>query len=94
MNQLFNTFKISLPLHYNFKYNDDPILYIYDGKRILGLYSFDRYKKVLYFKEINGNEKGYISLFEINYNGWFLITKDKAYQYAYNIDQDNVILPF
>lgn len=67
-------------------------MYLYDGRDILGLYSFDNRKKVLYYENIITHQKDYISLFEVEVDSWEVISKSKAYNLI--IDTRNEVLPF
>ena len=57
----------------------NPILYISDGEKIRFLYSYDQIKKVAYTSDSYIEEYDYMSLFEIYYEGWEIIGKEKAY---------------
>ena len=78
MKQLFHKLKDYLPQKHinNPSY---PILCISDGKNIRFLYSFDHIKKVAYTSDAYFKEYDYMSIFEIYYDGWELINKDKVY---------------
>ena len=78
MKRLFNKLSNYLPQKH---LNDPscPILYISDGEKIRFLYSFDRIKKVAYTSDAYYQEYDYMSIFEIYYEGWEIISKEKAY---------------
>ena len=57
----------------------NPILYMSDGKNLRFLYSYDQIKKVAYTSDIYIEEYDYMSIFEIYYDGWEIIDKEKVY---------------
>lgn len=78
MNQLYKLLSRSLPQRYNFKYNDRPIMYAESFGRIIGLYSFDKVKKVVYYRNMhNDSIRGYISLYELYYGDWHITPVNK-----------------
>ena len=46
---------------------------------IMFLYSYDQIKKVAYTSDSYYQEYDYMSIFEIYYDGWKIIDKEKAY---------------
>ena len=55
------------------------VLFLTLTKEIKYLYSFDQIKKVAYTSDIYYQEYDYMSIFEIYYDGWEIIDKEKAY---------------
>lgn len=51
----------------------NPVLYLYDGETILGAYSFDRVKKVIYVSDYNQSNYYYMSMYQFHNEGWIVI---------------------
>lgn len=92
MKQLSKLLRTYLPRFYNFKYNDEPILYAYNKDRIIYLYSYNPNKKAIYFKEYNRLNKGYITVEKFQKDNWRLASKMEAFNYYFELNEYN--LPF
>lgn len=90
MKQLFHKLKTYLPKNH-FKNPLSPILYITDGKNIRFLYSFDYIKNVAYTSDCYFQEYDYMSIFEIYYDDWEIIDREKVYDL---ISPDSFEIPF
>lgn len=70
----------------------NPIIYIYDGEKLLALYSFDPIKMVLYVSDYNQRNYYYMSMYQFYNEGW-TITKKEYYEkiiQSYEIERDSV----
>lgn len=79
MKSPFDFFEKYLPKKCSKQNPLNPIIYIYDGEKLLGLYSFDPIKMVLYVSDYNKNKYYYMSMYQFYNEGWY-ITKKEYYE--------------
>lgn len=92
MKQLSHNLSMFLPKRHSHKYGLIALLYMISGDEIRLLYSFDPIKNVAYTSDYNCEEYHYMSLFEIYYDGWIILSKDEALMRIYQLD--SFTLPF
>ena len=68
MKSPFDFFEKYLPKKCSKQNPLNPIIYIYDGEKLLGLYPFDPIKKVLYVSDYNQSNYYYMSILCQFYN--------------------------
>lgn len=77
MKSPFDFFEKYLPKKCSKQNPLNPIIYIYDGEKLLGLYSFDPIKRVLYVSDYNQSNYYYMSMLYQFYNeGWYIKKKE------------------
>ena len=77
MRTLFNRLCKYLP---EFNYNMTPLIYIRnDNYDIRVLYNIDRRKQVMYSSTISNTEYRYMSIYELTYGKWEIISDEEAF---------------
>lgn len=82
-----------LPRKASIKNPLNPVLYIYDGEIILGVYAYDSIKKVLYVSDYNKLNYYYMSIYQFDYEGWEIIDMEHHKMLIKSYEQHNE-LPF
>lgn len=78
MKQLSHNLVNYLPRKHNYQHEIIGILYILRDDEARILYSYDLNKEVAFTSNLNKDEFHYMSIFEIYYDGWELVSKEKA----------------
>lgn len=77
---IIKTCYLFLPERFNLEIHHSPVLYIYNDytEEILGVYSFDRKRHILYVRDFyseSRNKYRYISTYELENSGWVVVNK-------------------
>ena len=76
MKSQYNILCDYLPFKASNKNPLNPILYLYDGQKMLAAYSFDKIKKVIYVSDYDQVNYTYMSMYQFNCEGWEIIDKE------------------
>lgn len=78
-----------LPITHSNKYTIFyPILYIFNNKNNLlySVYSYDKYKKVLYVSDYNQSKYWYMSFYEFEKDNWIILTNNESKKIIYSLE--------